>query len=717
MAKTLSVIINGKQYVTQATKEAEGGISSMAKTTDVKSKAMVIAANTVKIAFAGITVAIGGLAILTKKALQEAADMETTTTAFNVLIGDVGRAKKVIADLRNFAAKTPLQFNDITQAATSLMAFGSAADDVRDQISMLGDIAMGQSDKLESIVRAYGKIQAKGKASMEELNMVTEAGVPILGELSDLYGVTVEELLKMVTAGKVGFGDVDQAFKNMTSSGGQFYGMLDKQSQTFNGMVSTLKDNLSLIMQRLGESILPTAVKMLEGALDALDNFITSGALDDIALKLAIFATQTFAVFANIGVLIEALFLDIRQDIDELFSPNVMSKIVDYLEYGMNNMLSMLNLPLKLSDKLWGAMGLPETKKFGKADWTPEDTSPSNFDIAMSKAGLDMGKIANDVTTAFNNAKKSSAEVLTSGDGGARSQGVPYTPRTPSTGLSSGLTSFMYPWTYGINPSEMTSTNKWAPSDTEESSGFGNVLKDQLKSVFDSSGIGDLFKAPLGVFADLGASIIPLISSFSSVNQLLNPLQTIFGGMMEVLEPVIDTILAPLVGILKIVGQTIGQILVPVLQWLTPIIELVGEIFIWLYNKIILPIGNGLITVFNVIGIGLTSIVNGVISAINWALGWAGVNIGKVGVPNIDDGYLSAIDSASLYDAGGASGSDYTGGGTGSSTSVQSVVINVYQNFNGTVIGDGGLESVGEFVVQAIQAYSGVGGTVKLVTA
>jgi len=89
LAKTLSVIINGKQYVTQATKEAEGGISSMAKTTDVKSKAMVIAANTVKIAFAGITVAIGGLAILTKKALQEAADMETTTTAFNVLIGEL----------------------------------------------------------------------------------------------------------------------------------------------------------------------------------------------------------------------------------------------------------------------------------------------------------------------------------------------------------------------------------------------------------------------------------------------------------------------------------------------------------------------------------------------------------------------------------------------------------------------------------------------------
>ena len=101
------------------------------------------------------------------------------------------------------------------------MAFGIEADIVVDKMMMLGDVSMGNSVKMESIVRAYGKIQAKGKASLEELNMLTENGVPILGALSEQYGVTTEEMFKMITAGVVGFEDVDQALQNMTTEGGK----------------------------------------------------------------------------------------------------------------------------------------------------------------------------------------------------------------------------------------------------------------------------------------------------------------------------------------------------------------------------------------------------------------------------------------------------------------------------------------------------------------
>ena len=251
-------------------KKASKSVGNLEKVTVAAGKAM-------KIAFIGAAAAIGLVAVGLTKAVSEAADLEQITTAYEVLIGDVEKAGKVIADIKKASAKTPFQFKDLAKQGQTLMAFGIEADIVVDKMMMLGDVSMGNSVKMESIVRAYGKIQAKGKASLEELNMLTENGVPILGALSEQYGVTTEEMFKMITAGTVGFADVDQALQNMTSEGGKFYGMLDKQSKTFSGRISTLKDNLTLLFAEVGSKLLPvlgpivdTMITKIQTALEQL---------------------------------------------------------------------------------------------------------------------------------------------------------------------------------------------------------------------------------------------------------------------------------------------------------------------------------------------------------------------------------------------------------------------------------------------------------------
>lgn len=710
MAKKLQVTIDGKEYVSQEALKASQSINDMAKNTDAKSKAMVVAASTVKIAFAAVAAAVGGLAVLTAKAIKEAADMQTVSTSFEVLIGDVDKAKRTIADLRSFAARTPLEFKDISTAAQNLMAFGSEADEVKDQLSMLGDIAMGQADKLESIVRAYGKIQAKGKASMEELNMVTEAGVPVLQALADMYGTTTTKVLEMVSAGKVGFSDVDQAFKDMTSSGGQFYGMMDEQSKTLNGMVSTLKDNLTLLLTKLGEAVLPTATKLLGDALTKLDEFIASDQLDQLLLNITIFAEQTYAVFSHIGSLVSALYTDIRRYLELLFSPNVTSLVAKYGEAIVNNLINYWNTILGGSDYLWKLLGITPTAKISNVDFTKDDESVSEFKSALDGLTLDLEAIRKARTAAWPKKAPINPPVENSRSFSTRSSNP-----TPSYTGSLGLS---IPAFSGINaPFGIASAVSPALPLTGGSGGggFGQMLKDQLGEVFGGSGLDDLIKAPLGAFTDLAGSVIPLIGSFSSIQALLNPLQTILVAAMDVLGPVINDVLAPLVGILKVVGQLIGGMLTPVIQLLVPVIKLVADVFIWLYNKVLLPAGNGLITVFNLVYNGIVGVMNGIAIAVNFLLGWMGVHMNTTEYRPLNAGHLAEIDYGTLVEQGGANGASYAGGGTGSSTSVQSLNITIHQHFEGNVIGDGGLEAVGQFTVHALQAYAGVGGNVQVI--
>ncbi len=275
----VSVIIDGKEFVSKEAATASKSLTSLGNTSEKVSKLIRAGVLTaVATSVAGIVSTIK----IARSSLEEAAKMEQIDTSFNVLIGNAEKAREVLSDLREFSAATPLQFETIATGAQNLMAFGVSADDVLDKMRMLGNVSQGQEDKLESVVRAYGKIRAKGKASLEELNMMTEAGIPILQGLADNLRVSTDELFKMVSGGRVGFTEVDEALQAMTTGTGQFAGMLEKQASTFSGLVSTYKDNIALAMDEIGQSMLPAAKTITEGLIGGIQRFRDSDAFDSL---------------------------------------------------------------------------------------------------------------------------------------------------------------------------------------------------------------------------------------------------------------------------------------------------------------------------------------------------------------------------------------------------------------------------------------------------
>jgi len=213
---------------------------------------------------------IKALADFAKKSIQTASQFEQFTTQFEVMTGSAMEAGKIMEKLEKQAAATPFEMSQLASGTQKLMAFGLQSDEAINSLMRLGDIAGGDAQKLETLTLSFGKMSAKGKADLESLNMMIEAGVPILDTLADQYKVSKEELFKMISAGKVSFKDINDSVIKMTSSGGQYFNMMAKQAETLQGLSSTLKDNWSL----LGKDIFEGAVPYIKSTQKALIELI-----------------------------------------------------------------------------------------------------------------------------------------------------------------------------------------------------------------------------------------------------------------------------------------------------------------------------------------------------------------------------------------------------------------------------------------------------------
>lgn len=222
--------------------------------------------NFFKIGFAGV-IATGSWAI--SQFISEASKIEDAVAGFTPILGSIEKANKLVDMLNKTAATTPFRFNDIADVANQLLPLMNG--DLEKTVStfrMLGDTAKGNSQKLESITRGYSKVLGKGKADMEALNMITEAGVPIMDQLSKKMGVSIAKLYEMSSQGKISANDITEVFKTMTSEGGIFFKGMEIASKTWSGFLSTLKDNISLSFASIGTAMLPILKEYLVLAIN-----------------------------------------------------------------------------------------------------------------------------------------------------------------------------------------------------------------------------------------------------------------------------------------------------------------------------------------------------------------------------------------------------------------------------------------------------------------
>lgn len=212
--------------------------------------------------------------------------MEQYITSFTTMLGSAEKAKALMDDINEMAAKTPFETTDLTKAAQMLMNYGVAEDEVINKMTQLGDLSGGVAEKLDRISLAYGQMLAKGKVTGEELRQMTEAGVTLLQPLADELGVTTAELQKMVSAGKVGIPELNAAIEKITSEGGKFSGMMENQAQTMSGMLSTLKDEFTQFGREAGEKAFGEVKGALQEVMATIEQASSDGTLDEMAEEL-----------------------------------------------------------------------------------------------------------------------------------------------------------------------------------------------------------------------------------------------------------------------------------------------------------------------------------------------------------------------------------------------------------------------------------------------
>ena len=202
----------------------------------------------------------GGLKDLTLGSIEAAASTEKIKTQLEILTGSQQKAADLFKELTDFSASTPFQLQGIAEASAQLISFGFEAETVQGRIARIGEVAAGSGSDLKEVALIYGQVAAAGKLTGERLLQFQERAIPIGSALAKSMGIAESELRDFVSSGVVGFSDFEKAFNSMSESGGIFEGAIEKQSQTLNGVLSTLKDNFFILQAEIGEAFKPELV-------------------------------------------------------------------------------------------------------------------------------------------------------------------------------------------------------------------------------------------------------------------------------------------------------------------------------------------------------------------------------------------------------------------------------------------------------------------------
>ena len=264
------------------------------------------------------------------------ATIEQLQTSFATMTGSAAKAADVVERLRTMGAKTPFETADLAQVTQMLMQYGFTADDALDKMSMLGDIAQGNSAAMNSIAMGYAQMSSAGKVNLQDIRQMINGGFNPLQEISERTGESMASLYKRISKGTMSVDEITESMRYATSEGGKFFQSMEKQSQTLNGQISTLKDNLSSfggelfrpMTDLMRNTLLPQANAMLgelqsayqNGGIDALMNAFNA----QIPTLLNAATSATKKLFAGINKQLPGLLKSLLSNV-----PSILSSAVD----------------------------------------------------------------------------------------------------------------------------------------------------------------------------------------------------------------------------------------------------------------------------------------------------------------------------------------------------------------------------------------------------
>lgn len=233
-------------------------------------------------AVGAVTAALGASVVA---GVKYNASIESYQTSFEVMTGSAEKAAEVIDKLKKVGAETPFELPDLADTTQLLMNYGFSADEAMDSMMMLGDISQGSAEKMSRIATAYGQMSSAGKVSLEDVKQMIEAGFNPLQEISESTGESMASLYDRISKGTISVDEITASMQRATSEGGKYFQSMEKQSQTFSGLISTLKDNAQQLLGEvvkpisdgLTESLLPAAISAIEQLTQGFEENGVSG--------------------------------------------------------------------------------------------------------------------------------------------------------------------------------------------------------------------------------------------------------------------------------------------------------------------------------------------------------------------------------------------------------------------------------------------------------
>lgn len=192
-----------------------------------------------------------------QNALKASSDFEQAQVAFGVMLGDAEKASRLVNQLQDMANVTPFETQDLLDASRVLLNFGIQLEDLLPDLQMLGDISGGNREKMRSMTLAFAQMSSAGRLMGQDMLQMVNAGFNPLQQISEETGKSMAVLKKEMEEGKISVDMVQQAFKNATTEGGRFHGMMEQQSQTLEGVTSTMSDAYTLMTRSISDMALP----------------------------------------------------------------------------------------------------------------------------------------------------------------------------------------------------------------------------------------------------------------------------------------------------------------------------------------------------------------------------------------------------------------------------------------------------------------------------
>lgn len=276
----------------------------------IKSSMMGIAKVGGKVAAVFSTIAstalVAGITAFAKSASRAAAQMESMQTAFTVLVGDADKARDILEDIREYGARTPFGQADLKEAIKNLLAFGVESQDTMGIIRQLGDVSMGNAEKLQTLSMIFGQIQSGGRMTGAELMRLIKIGFNPLQIIADKTGYSMTFLRDQMSKGNITADMFRETLRIATSEGGLFDGMIEKMADTTEGKFSNMRDAIEQLKISFGKGFNVAVNKALDHINEFLPKFEKSFTVagDRVGVAIAEAMEGNFDLITDIGLLV-----------------------------------------------------------------------------------------------------------------------------------------------------------------------------------------------------------------------------------------------------------------------------------------------------------------------------------------------------------------------------------------------------------------------------